>query len=67
MVDSKQLFTVSRLLEVTPTISLLPLPNKKVNRKARFTKDHLLLCTHTPSLYDFSLLAHEGKKLIKRD
>ena len=41
---------------------LSPLTNKKVKPKECSIKDHLLLRNHTPSLDDFSVLAHEDKK-----
>ena len=57
-------------------IGISPLTNKKVKAKESSIKDHLLFCNHTPSLDDFSVLAHEDNKyrleikeslLIKRD
>ena len=44
-------------------ISLSPLTNQKVRPKESSVKHHLLLCRHTPSLDDFSLLAYENNKI----
>lgn len=44
-------------------ISLSPLTNQKVKPKESSIKYHLLLCRHTPSLDDFSLLVYEKNKI----
>ena len=43
-------------------IDLSLVTNEKVKPKEISVKDNLLLCNHTPSLDDFSLLVHEDQK-----
>ena len=43
-------------------IGISPLTKKKVKPKGSAVSDHLLLCNHSPSFEDFSVLTKENKK-----
>ena len=45
-------------------IGILPLTKKKVKPKSSAVSDHLLLCNHSPSFENFSVLTKENKKLL---
>ena len=45
-------------------IGILPLTKKKFKPKSSAVSDHLLLCNHSPSFENFSVLTKENKKLL---
>ena len=45
-------------------IRISPLTKKKVKPKSSTVSDHLLLCNHSPSYKNFSLLTKENKKFL---
>ena len=45
-------------------IRISPLTKKKVKPKGSAVSDHLLLCNHSPSYKNFSLLTKENKKFL---
>ena len=49
---------------VAEHIGISPLTKKKVKPKGSAVSDHLLLCNHSPSFENFSILIKENKKLL---
>ena len=45
-------------------IRISPLTKKKVKPKSSAISDHLLLCNHSPSFENFSVLTKENKKFL---
>ena len=45
-------------------IGILPLTKKKVKPKGNAVSDYLLLCNHSPSFENFSVLTKENKKFL---
>ena len=45
-------------------IGMSPLIRKKVKPKGSAVSDHLLLCNHSPSFENFSVLTKENKKFL---
>ena len=45
-------------------IGISPLTKKQVKPKNSFVADHLLLCNHSASYDDFSILTRENKKFL---
>ena len=45
-------------------IGISPLTRKKVKPKGSAVSDHLLLCNHSPSFENFSVLTKENKKFM---
>ena len=45
-------------------IGISPLIKKKFKPKAGAVSDHLLLCNHSPSFENFSLLTKENRKFV---
>ena len=45
-------------------IGISPLTKKKFKPKAGAVSDHLLLCNHSPSFENFSLLTKENRKFV---
>ena len=45
-------------------IGILPLTKKKFKPKSSAVSDHLLLCNHSPSFENFSVLTKENKKFL---
>ena len=45
-------------------IAVLPLKRKQVKPKNSSVADHLLLCNHSASYDDFSILTRENKKFL---
>ena len=45
-------------------IGISPLTTKKSKPKGSTVSDHLLLCNHSPSFEDFSVLIKENKKFL---
>ena len=45
-------------------IGVSPLTRKKVKLKSSAVSDHLLLCNHSPSFENFSVLTKENKKFL---
>ena len=45
-------------------IGISPLTKKKVKPKDSAVSDHLLLCNHSPSFENFSVLTKENKKFL---
>ena len=45
-------------------IGISPLTKKKVKPKGSAVSDHLLLCNHSPSFENFSVLTKENKKFL---
>ena len=45
-------------------IGVSPLTRKKVKPKGSAVSDHLLLCKHSPSFENFSVLTKENKKFL---
>ena len=45
-------------------IGISPLTRKKVKPKGSAVSDHLLLCNHSPSFENFSVLTKENKKFL---
>ena len=45
-------------------IGISPLSKKKVKPKCSAVSDHLLLCNHSPSFENFSVLTKENKKFL---
>ena len=45
-------------------IGILPLTKKKFKPKGSAVSDHMLLCNHSPSFENFSVLTKENKKFL---
>ena len=45
-------------------IGILPLTKKKFKPKGSTVSDHMLLCNHSPSFENFSVLTKENKKFL---
>ena len=45
-------------------IGISPLTNEKIKPKVSSISDHLLLCNHSPSFDDFSILSLDNKKYL---
>ena len=53
-------------LRIGEHIRILPLTMKKVKPKGSAVSDHLLLCNHSPSFENFSVLTKENRKFVLR-
>ena len=53
-----------RNVRIGEHIRILPLTKKKVKPKGSAASDHLLLCNHSPSLGNFSVLTKENTKFL---
>ena len=51
-------------VRIVEYIGISPLTKKKVKPKRSSVSDHLLLCDHSPSFENFSVLTKENKKFL---
>ena len=51
-------------MRIGENMGISPLTKKKVKPKGSAVSDHLLLCNHSPSYKNFSLLTKENKKFL---
>ena len=55
---------VSECARIGEHIEISPLTKKKVKLEGSAVGDHLLLCNHSPSFENFSVLSKENRKFV---